>query len=87
MILTKERTSIGRAEGSDIALFGDSGVEKAHAFIVLERGRYYLEDQATPGGSYVNDQKVDGRFALKAGDLIRVGKSVLRFNERVKRKD
>jgi hypothetical protein len=87
MILTKEKTSIGRAEGSDIALFGDSGVEKAHAFIVLEGGRYYLEDQGTPGGSYINDQKVEGRAPLKAGDLIRVGKSVLRFNERVKRKN
>ena len=87
MILAKEKTSIGRGEGSDIALFGDSGVEKAHANIVLDNGRYYLEDLQTPGGSYVNDQKVQGRASLKAGDLIRVGKSVLRFNERTKRND
>jgi hypothetical protein len=87
MILQKERTSIGRAEGSDIALFGDSGVEKAHANIVLDAGRYYLEDLQTPGGSYVNDQRVVGRTPLKAGDLIRVGKSVLKFNERTKRND
>ena len=54
-----ERNAIrlpGRAEGSDIALFGDSGVEKAHANIVLEGGRYYLEDLQTPGGSFINDQ-------------------------------
>jgi hypothetical protein len=87
MLLAKEKTSIGRAEGSDIALFGDSGVEKTHAFIVLDGGRYFLEDHATPSGSFVNDQKVEGRMALKTGDLIRVGKSVLRFNERAKRKD
>jgi hypothetical protein len=87
MLLAKEKTTIGRAEGSDIALFGDSGVEKAHANIVLEGGRYFLEDLQTPGGSYVNDQKVAGKAPLNAGDLIRVGKSVLRFNERAKRKD
>jgi hypothetical protein len=87
MLLAKAKTTIGRAEGSDIALFGDSGVEKAHANIVLEGGRYFLEDLQTPGGSYVNDQKVEGKAPLRAGDLIRVGKSVLRFNERAKRKD
>jgi hypothetical protein len=87
MLLQKDKTTIGRAEGSDIALFGDSGVEKNHAAIVKDGGRYYLEDLQTPGGTYVNDQKVEGRAPLKTGDLIRVGKSVLRFNERTKRKD
>ena len=87
MLLAKERTSIGRGEGSDIALFGDSGVEKAHANIVLDAGRYFLEDLQSPGGTFVNEQKVEGRAPLKAGDLIRLGKSVLRFNERAKRKD
>jgi Inner membrane component of T3SS, cytoplasmic domain len=87
MLLNKEKTSIGRGEGCDIALFGDSGVEKTHANIVLDNGRYYLEDLQTPGGSYINELKVNGRAPLKAGDLIRVGKSVLRFNERAKRKE
>jgi len=87
LLISKEKTIIGRAEGSDIALFGDSGVEKTHAQIVLDTGRYYLEDQQTPSGTFVNDQRVTGRAPLKAGDLIRVGKSVLRFNERAKRKE
>jgi hypothetical protein len=85
MILAKERTSVGRAEGMDIALFGDAGVEKLHANIVLNSGRYYIEDSVTPGGTYVNDQRVNGRMALTSGDLIRMGKSVLRFYERAKR--
>ena len=87
MLLSKEKTSIGRAEGSDIALFGDAGVEKLHAHIVLDGGRYYLEDMKAPGGTFVNDAKVNGRAPLKGGDMIRVGKSVLRFNERAKRND
>jgi hypothetical protein len=87
MILSKATTSIGRGEGSDIALFGDAAVEKAHANIVRENGRYFVVDLQTPGGTYVNDQKVSGRTALKTGDLIRVGQSLLRFGERAKRKD
>ena len=87
LLLAKEKTTIGRAESSDIALFGDSGVEKSHANIVLDGGRYFLEDLQTPGGSYVNEQKVEGRMPLQTGDMIRIGKSVLRFNEKAKRKD
>jgi hypothetical protein len=86
LILAKESTVIGRAEGSDIALFGDQGVEKAHARILLDKGRYFLEDSETPGGTFVNDEKIDGRVPLKNGDLIRVGKSVLKFSEKPKKK-
>jgi hypothetical protein len=86
MILTKDKISVGRAEGTDVALFGDSGVEKLHAHIILDGGRYFLEDNATPGGTFLNDQKVNGRTPLNSGDRIRIGKSVLRFYERTKRR-
>jgi hypothetical protein len=85
MILTKERTTIGRAESCDIGLFGDNQIEKLHAAILLTGNRYYLEDAATPTGTYVNDRKVMGRVPLQSGDLIRVGNSVLCFRERQKR--
>ncbi|MCI0641469.1 MAG: FHA domain-containing protein [Gemmataceae bacterium] len=60
-------------------------MEKLHANIVLENGRYVLEDATTPGGTYVNDQRVNGRAYLRSRDLIRIGRSVLRFFERQKR--
>ncbi len=85
MILTKERTSVGRAESCDIGLFGDNQIEKLHAHIIQSGNRYFLEDMQTPGGTFVNDQLVQGRFPLKSDDLIRVGNSVLRFRERAKR--
>jgi hypothetical protein len=85
MILTKERTTIGRAESCDIGLFGDNQIEKLHAAILLTGNRYYLEDAATPAGTYVNDRKVMGRVPLQSGDMIRVGNSVLCFRERQKR--
>src|SRR5262245_50723159 len=86
MILHKEKTSVGRAEGTDIALYGDAGVEKVHAMIVQDDGRFFVEDGGTPGGTYINEQRVNGRTPLQSGDTIRMGKSVLRFYEKQKRR-
>jgi hypothetical protein len=47
LILSKEKTTIGRDEKCDIGLFGDNMVEKTHARIVRAGGRYYLEDADT----------------------------------------
>lgn len=84
-ILSKEKTSIGRAEACDIGLFGDNAIEKFHANIILSGNRYFLEDANTPTGTFLNDQRINGRAPLQTGDLIRVGKSVLCFRERQKR--
>ena len=85
MILAKEATSIGRGEACDIGLFGDAGIEKLHACIMMKGNAYFLEDVNTPGGTYVNDVKVSGSRPLRNGDMIRVGRSLLRFYERPKK--
>jgi pSer/pThr/pTyr-binding forkhead associated (FHA) protein len=59
-------------------------VEKLHARLVQQGERYYLEDSGSPAGTYVNGQRVKGPTPLKSGDLIRVGKNLLRFSERQK---
>src|SRR5262245_39368656 len=47
MILSKETTTVGRAEGCDLGLFGDPGVDKLHARIIQSGHRYFLEDAGT----------------------------------------
>jgi hypothetical protein len=86
LMLTKDETVIGRAEGCDVALFGDMGVEKQHARIVLKNRKYLLEHVAEEGETYCNDELVTRPLALNNGDAIRVGRSVLRFGERAKKK-
>lgn len=85
LILGKEITTIGRGEGCDLGLFGDMECEKMHARIVLAGHQYFVEDTGTPGGTYVNDHRVNGRSPLKTGDVIRVGKSLVRFREKRKK--
>jgi hypothetical protein len=86
MILSKPDTTVGRAESCDIGLFGDNGVEKMHARIVLKGDRYMLVDVNSPGGTFLNGQRITGPTPLGSGDMIGVGRSMLRFEERAKRR-
>jgi hypothetical protein len=87
VMLTKNETTIGRAEGCDLGLFGDNAIQKLHARIRRKNNRYLLEHVAGEGETWVNDEEVTGKaVALRSGDRIRLGKCVLRFGERQKRK-
>lgn len=86
MILSKPDTTVGRAESCDIGLFGDPNVEKMHARIVLKGDRYMLLDVNSPGGTFLNGQRISGPTPLSSGDMIGVGRSMLRFEERAKRR-
>jgi hypothetical protein len=81
-LLRDEETSIGRAEGSAIALFGDAEVARQHAHIIRKGNRYALSDEGSPGGTFVNGQRIRDLVFLKSGDRIQVGNSVLLFYER-----
>jgi hypothetical protein len=86
MIISRDVLTVGRAEACDIGLFGDPSVEKVHARILKQGDHYLLADNDTPGGTYLNDERINGPTPLKAGDAIRVGKCVIRFQERQKKK-
>jgi hypothetical protein len=85
MLLAKGEITIGRAESCDIGLFGDNLVEKLHARIEHRGNDYILHDNNTASGTFVNDQRVVGPRLLRSGDLIRLGRCLLRFGERQKK--
>jgi hypothetical protein len=88
LMLSKDETTIGRAESCDLGLFGDNAIAKLHARIVLKDNRYLLAGASEDGETYINDEQVGDRpVPLRSGDRIRVGKSVLLFGERQKRKN
>jgi hypothetical protein len=84
LILSKAETTIGRAESCDIGLFGDPAVERLHARIIQQGGRYLIADAGTAGGTYLNDDRVIQPLPLHSGDAIRLGNCILRFSERRK---
>jgi hypothetical protein len=81
LLLSKTPWTIGRAESSDIALFGDAAVDKTHAWIWRRGNDYLIADSGSSTGTFVNDERVTEPKLLHSNDLIRVGNAVLRFRE------
>ena len=82
ILLVKPETTIGRAESCDIGLFGDASIEKVHARITREGNRWMVNDANTPTGILLNGQRVTGPVALRSGDRIQIGGSILSFGVR-----
>ena len=79
--LIKTVTTIGRAEESDIGLFGDPAIRAQHAILRHEGKNFFLSP--TSGGQVtVNRQPVSGRCALKSGDRVEIGGTLFLFRER-----
>jgi hypothetical protein len=78
--LLKGVTIIGRAEESDIGLFGDQTVLGNHAIIRREGKNFIISP--TGGQIFVNRHPVAGRYALKSGDRLEVGGTLFLFRER-----
>ncbi len=73
--LEKDEVVIGSAPDSDIAI--DSlAVHEKHARLSRSGGDWLLEDLDSPGGTFVNGQRI-GEQALKSGDEIAIGKHTL----------
>jgi hypothetical protein len=85
VMLDKAVLTLGRAEACDVGLFGDPTVDRLHARILRQGGRYLVADAGSAGGTFVNDVRVVGLVPLRSGDLIRLGGARLRFREREKR--
>ncbi|SPD75918.1 putative HD-GYP domain protein [uncultured Desulfobacterium sp.] len=71
--------SIGRGVENDLSL-ADHSVSRRHAVIRSEHGMAVIYDMGAANGVIVNGRRVD-KQALKPGDEIGLGKTLLRFEE------
>ena len=79
--LLKPVTVIGRAEESDVGLFGDQAVMPQHA-IIRRDGRNFFVAGSGGGQVLVNRAPANPRQPLKSGDRIEVGGTLFLFRER-----
>jgi hypothetical protein len=79
--LSKQVTVIGRAEESDIGLFGDASVLARHA-IIRNEGKDFFVSSTGGGQILVNRQPIQGRRVLKSGDRVEIGGTLFLFRER-----
>ena len=75
-----EKTTIGRHQQSDIFL-DDITVSRNHALLLKKDDGYYIQDEGSLNGTYVNRARVETK-KLTDGDLVQIGKYKLTFIER-----
>jgi MoxR-like ATPase len=78
--LTDKPLTFGRDPGSTVAMPADSPASRHHATILSENGIWFLRDESSSNGTFVNGEKIV-RHPLGAGDLIAIGDEEFLFEE------
>ncbi|HEX4186688.1 MAG TPA: adenylate/guanylate cyclase domain-containing protein [Solirubrobacteraceae bacterium] len=74
--------TIGRGSDVDVCLEWDPSVSSVHAEAVRLGAHWVVSDEGiSRNGTFVNDGRISGRRRLRDGDVIRVGRTMLAFNE------
>jgi hypothetical protein len=77
---TGGRTRIGRSPDCEVFL-DDVTVSRNHAVLVERDGEFFVEDQSSLNGTFVNRRRIDS-VRIENGDEIQIGKYRMTFVER-----
>ena len=77
--LSDRPITIGRSPDADLILLDDK-VSRIHCGVRLWDGDFYVKDLKSRNGTYVNSRRIDVAV-LKPGDTIRVGSTVMTFDQ------
>lgn len=72
--------TIGRSGSNDFTV-DDPFVSHMHARILRRGAYYFVEDLGSTNGTFLNDQEVERDARLKVRDTLRIGQTVLRYEE------
>jgi FHA domain len=72
--------TIGRSGENDVPLPNDDFASSSHARIEPRRDGIWIDDIGSTNGTFVNGEPVDGPRRLRAGDVVRIGETDLRFD-------
>jgi class 3 adenylate cyclase len=74
--------TIGRAGGVDLCLAWDPSVSSVHAEVVRLSSHWLIgDDGLSRNGTFVNGERIKGRRRLRDGDIVRIGRTVLTFDD------
>src|SRR6185437_15005103 len=87
LLLAEAELIVGHSDTADLVL-DDRYVSRRHALIsVAASGSVTVRDLNSTGGTFVNEERVTGSRALRAGDLVRFAEIVARFEPAPTRRD
>jgi pSer/pThr/pTyr-binding forkhead associated (FHA) protein len=77
-----QRLTIGRGEGSDVQVWWDPDISRAHAELERIGGVWTVADEGlSRNGTFVNGARVASRQRLRDGDVLRLGSTVVIFRD------
>lgn len=71
-------STIGRDAGNDVVI-NDEAASARHALVELSDGSWWVEDQGSTNGTLLNGARLARRERIRDGDILDVGRVVLRF--------
>jgi pSer/pThr/pTyr-binding forkhead associated (FHA) protein len=69
--------TIGRAAGCHVAIPDDTFASQIHARVFQSDGQTWVEDLGSTNGTFVNRDRVTAATAVRRGDQVKVGNTVL----------
>ena len=73
----RDEQTVGRAAGCQITLDDDTYVSQLHARVFAKDGGWFVEDLGSTNGTYLNAKRVSSALALKRGDHVKIGATVM----------
>jgi pSer/pThr/pTyr-binding forkhead associated (FHA) protein len=67
---------VGRSEDCDVRL-SDTYASSHHARLYDRDGVWYVEDLGSTNGTYLNQRRLTGPAEVRAGDRVKIGRTVL----------
>jgi pSer/pThr/pTyr-binding forkhead associated (FHA) protein len=75
-----DRLTIGRAADCDVIIDDDAGVSRTHLELIRLGDGWVVEDRGlSRNGTWVDDERLDGRRRLADAQRVRVGHTVLEY--------
>lgn len=80
LVLNKtKKYTIGRLTKNTITL-PQMTTSDLHASIKWEKSSFWIKDENSTNGTYVNDKRVNTKQSLADGDKVKIGKYVIQFH-------
>ncbi|HET6689909.1 MAG TPA: FHA domain-containing protein [Miltoncostaeaceae bacterium] len=75
-----EGITIGRSDAAELSI-ADQFVSHTHARIMRRGAYHWVQDLGSTNGTFLNDRRIDSDAQLKVHDVLRIGQTILRYQE------
>ena len=78
-----DKLTVGRSAPCEIVIDGDPTISGKHCSISRRNSLYYLKDEGSRNGTFVNNVQIKADTQIKNGDVILVGNTRLEFTTNI----